>query len=265
MSEEATGRATGELARQLHAFAGHLRDPEGAPAPEGVDDRRMAVYRELFLNNVRSLLGSGFPVIREALGETRWNALARGFLRGYRSQTPLFTEVGSEFVRFLERRQAEAAGDPPWLAELAHYEWIELALQIADAPLPPHDAGGDLLTGVPLRSPLAWPLAYRWPVQAIGPGHAPDVPPDSPSLLLVRRDAGGEIRFSALSPLVYRLLQLLDADPPLCGRDALARLADEAQADDLDAFLRDGTAMLRRLREEGTVLGTRPETQHPAG
>src|SRR3546814_6431904 len=36
-----------------------------------------------------------------------------------------------------------------------------------------HDARGDLLAGCPLPSPLAWPLAYAWPVHRIGPDHQP--------------------------------------------------------------------------------------------
>ena len=44
------------------AFAAHIRDPQNRPAPAGIEDRRMAIYRELFFNNVRDLLGRGFPV-----------------------------------------------------------------------------------------------------------------------------------------------------------------------------------------------------------
>ncbi len=32
-------------------FAAHLRDPATAPAPEGIEDRRLQVYRELFFDN----------------------------------------------------------------------------------------------------------------------------------------------------------------------------------------------------------------------
>ena len=39
------------------AFAAHLRDPEAHPAPPGIEPRRMAVYRELFFNNIAGLLG----------------------------------------------------------------------------------------------------------------------------------------------------------------------------------------------------------------
>ena len=246
------------LDAQLRAFAAHLRDPAAHPPPPGVEPRRMAVYRDLFLNNIRSLLETQFPVARATLGEAAWDALVRDFHARFRSRTPLFPRIGAEFLRFLDQRRSEGAVDPAWLAELAHYERVELDLQLAEAEPPPHDPEGDLLAEIPVRSPLAWALAYRWPVQALAPGRIPATPPEAPTLLLVRRDAHGEVRFSTISPLVHRLLQLLDGPSPPRGRDALARLADEAQATDTGAFLAQGAAMLRRLRAEGSLLGTRP-------
>lgn len=248
---------TPSLPAQLRAFAAHLRDPHANPAPPGIEERRLVVYRELFFNNIRQLLAGNFPVIRVTLGEDAWLALVRDFHADHRAATPLFPEIGQEFLAFLRQRQDAGRGDPPWLQELAHYEWIELALQIADAPLPAHDPHGDLLEGVPVVSPLAWPLAYAWPVQSIGPGNLPDTAPDAPTLLLLRRDAAGDVHFSAISPLVYRLLELLDADSGACGNTVLAQLAQEAGASDAHAFLQQGADMLHKLHREGALLGTR--------
>src|SRR3546814_11884921 len=91
----------------------------------------------------------------------------------------------------------------PWLRELAHYEWAELALQISEATREDiaHDARGDLLAGCPLPSPLAWPLAYAWPVHRIGPDHQPLEQPAEPTLLLLRREPDGQVSFHVLSPL----------------------------------------------------------------
>jgi len=238
------------------AFAAHLRDPEANPPPPGIEPRRMAVYRDLFSNNIAGLLGGNFPVIRRTLGEAEWKALVRRFYADHRSRTPLFPEIAREFIRYLESRD-ETSGDPPWLAELAHYEWIELAVQIDDSPLPAHDPNGDLLEGVPVASPWVRALAYRWPVHMIGPSHRPSAPPAEPTLLLVRRDAGGHARFAAISPLVYRLLELL-SPADRSGRASLQTLAAEAGAPGDDAFLAEGAAMLDRMREEGTLLGTHP-------
>lgn len=245
------------LRRQQFAFAAHLRDPAAHPLPPGIEDRRLAVYRELFFNNIEGLLAGNFPVIRKTLADDAWRTLVRAFYAGHRSRTPLFAEIGREFIRFLETRAENGANDPPWLPELAHYEWVELALQISDEPPPDHDADGDLLAGIPVLSPQAWALAYRWPVPRIGPDHWPDVPPDAPTLLLVRRDASGEVRFAEISPLVYRLLEIL-GEGAATGRQALETLAAEAGVADPADFLGQGAAMLRRMRDEGTILGARP-------
>ena len=53
------------------AFAAHLRDPEANPAPPGIEARRMAVYRDLFFNNIAGLLAGNFPVIRRTLGQAQ--------------------------------------------------------------------------------------------------------------------------------------------------------------------------------------------------
>lgn len=245
------------LRRQQFAFAAHLRDPAAHPAPLGIENRRLAVYRDLFFNNIEGLLAGNFPVIRKTLDDEAWRTLVRAFYARHRSRTPLFAEIGREFIRFLEARAEQDAGDPPWLAEMAHYEWVELALQISDEPRPGCDADGDPLEGIPVLSPQAWALAYRWPVPRIGPDFRPDTPPDTPTLLLVRRDARGDVRFAEISPLVYRLLQILDAGTAT-GRQALETLAAEARVADPADFVEQGAAMLRRMREEGTILGTRP-------
>jgi hypothetical protein len=244
------------LHEQLDALARHVRDPRTHPGPPGIEPRRLKVYSDLVYNNLDGLLAGNFPVIRKTLGDDAWAMLVRGFLSRHHSHTPLFTELGRELVAFLE---SDAGADParPWLGELAHYEWAELGLQLSDAVLPPHDPAGDLLYGVPVLSPLAWPLAYRWPVQQLGPGVQPIAPPPQPTLVLLRREVDGRIHFSMLSPLLFRLLELVGANTERSGRELLRQLADEAGQSDFDAFLEQAWPMLQRLHDEGVLPGTR--------
>lgn len=250
------------LAVEQDALAAYIRDPAHAAPPPGIEPRRLAVYRDLFFNNVQGLLAGNFPVIRRLYGDTGWDALIRAFYRDHGCQTPLFTELPREFMHWLDVRAdtEEGRDDPPWLRELAHYEWIELALQISEARDDdvPHDPAGDLLAGCPVVSPLAWPLAYVWPVHRIGPDCRPDAPPDSPTFLMVRREADGTVSFHALTPLSFRLLQRLEESPALDGRSQLLALAREAGASDLDAFIDEGARMLSQMRAEGTLLGSLP-------
>lgn len=245
------------LEAQQDALAAYIRDPDRAAPPPGIEQRRLELYRELFFNNVAGLLAGNFPVLRSVLGDAGWSTLVRGLYRDHGCRTPLFTELPREFLRYLDARDDDTGR--PWLRELAHYEWAELALQASEASCDDiaHDPDGDLLGGRPLPSPLAWPLAYAWPVHRIGPGHLPDTAPPEPTLLLLRRDPDGRVSFHVLSPLTYRLLQRLDADAELSGREQLTALAAEAGAGDIGAFVHEGAAMLAQLRREGTVLGTR--------
>lgn len=249
------------LREQQFAFAAHLRDPATSPPPEGLEDRRLAIYRELFYNSLEGLLAGNFPVLKRLLGESPWHATVRAFYRDFRCQTPLFPEIGREFMQYLELRLAtsdSAGGLPGWSLELAHYEWVELALDIAETQeLPAYDAGGDLLEGAPVRNPLAWPLAYRWPVHALGGDASLTEAPPQPTLLLVLRDASGAVRFKSLSGATFRLLQRIDAEPALSGRAHLAELGIEAGAPDPASFVRDGAHMLAALRESGALLGAR--------
>lgn len=263
MTSAAPPDMSATLVAQQDALAAHIRDPERVPPPPGIEERRLKIYRELFFNNVENMLAGNFPVLRRIYGDDGWPTLIRAFYRDHDCQTPLFTELAREFLRYLQVRAEDDAGsdDPPWLQELAHYEWVELALQICEARNDdiPHDPDGDLLDGRPLVSPLAWPLAYVWPVHRIGPDYRPDTPPAAPTLLMLRREADGTVSFHALTPLSFRLLQRLDAEPELSGLDQLRALAAEAGAADAEAFAREGAAMLAHMRAEGTILGTRQD------
>lgn len=239
-------------ARQF-AFAAHLRDAT-QPPPPGIEPHRIALYRELFRNTIESLLASNFPVIRKTLDDAEWDALVDAFHREHRCTTPLFTELAQEFIGWLVGSPSRHA---PWLPEMAHYEWMELRAQIDEAPLPPHDADGDVLQGIPVLSPQAWPLAYAWPVDRIGPSHQPASIPSAPTLLLVRRDPAMQVHFAALSPLAFRLLQLIQDNETGDGESIIHALASEAGLPDDAVFLADARVMLRRLRAEGTVIGTR--------
>lgn len=234
-----------------------IRDPQANEPPPGIEARRLAVYRQLFFGNLQSLLAGNFPVLQASLAHEHWQALTEDFYAGFRCQTPLFTEVAGEFVDYLESRGEQ----PGWVAELAHYEWIETALLLSDKAEPAHDPDGDLLDGVPQISSLALPLAYVWPVSHIGPGHIPQQAPAEPTLLLARRGADLKVHFSRLAPLAHALLVSLQ-QWQLTGREHLKALAEIAGIE-LAAIEEQGIALLRSLKEQGVVIGTRPNCTTP--
>jgi hypothetical protein len=245
------------LLHQQTTMGLYLRDPEHHAPPTEMDPARAQVYRDLVFANLCSLLSGTFPVLVRILGDERWCSLVRIFLRDCRARTPKFGEIAQEFVEFLATGP-QALTDGPWplfMVELAHYEWVEMALQQSEAgPLVTGDAGS--LLDRPLQvSPLAWPLAYAWPVQQVGPDYQPDVLPAHPTLLLVRRVEDWSVKFSELSPLAWRLLQRIGEFPELTGLAQLQGLAVEAGQVGSSVFFEGGLGLLRQMHEEGVVGG----------
>jgi hypothetical protein len=254
------------LKAQQYGFAAHLRDPAVNAAPEGLEDRRLQIYRELFYNNIEGLLSGNFPVIHRLLKGDAWHTLVRDFYREHRCHTPLFPELGREFLRYLETRQQRGDGDPPFLLELAHYEWVELALSLDETDIAQieHDRDGGLLDRIPLPSPLAWPLAYSWPVQQIRPDFQPTEPPAQPTFLLVVRDRRDRVQFKAFDALGFQLMQALHANEAgLNGRELLRALAQTLGVADVDGFIAGGARMLQQLRERDAILGTMRDSANP--
>jgi hypothetical protein len=217
----------------------------------------MAVYADLFFNNVAGLLAANFPVIRSLRDEDAWRARIRVFYRDHRCHTPLFTDIAREFIRHLEDR-GDASDDPPFLAELAHYEWSELALSLDESDIAAiaHDPDGDVVDGVPVVSPLARVLAYRFPVHRIRADFQPSEPPAQPTLILLVRDRADELHFLEIDALTALLFERLQANTEASGRACLGALLVELGRDDA-AVRESGLAILAHLRARDALLGTR--------
>ncbi len=245
--------------RRQYDFAAHIRDPEHRPAPADVEDRRMGIYRELFYNNVEGFIAGTFPVLLRILDDAAWHALIRDYFNRHRAHTPLFLEMPREFLNYLENERGEQPQDPPFLKELAHYEWVELALSVADERLEPEqsDPEGDLMTGSPVLSPLAWPLAYRYPVHRIGPDFQPDTPGENPTYLIVYRDRQDQVGFIEINPVTRRLLELIESEPSATGEELLLTIAQELSHPQPRVVVDAGREIFNSLHEKDIIPGTK--------
>lgn len=247
------------LADLQHRFAAHIRDPQHSALPEGVEDRRMGIYRDLFFNNLRSMLGANFPVLHKVLGAERWGSIIRDFMIRHRAHTPLFPELPREFLQYLQDVRGPREDDPPFLLELAHYEWAELAVALdpVDINAIAVNPTGDLLSGVPVLSPVAWQLSYHYPVQHIRPDFQPKQPGDQPSHLLIYRRRDDQVGFMQLQPVSARLFHLLKENPDADGLSVLHLIAAELKLSDPTPVVDQGRQQLEQWRERDIILGTR--------
>jgi hypothetical protein len=249
------------------AFAAHIRDPEHQPPPAGIEDRRMAIYRDLFFSNVSTLLETNFPVLRKLLPDAHWRDMIRDFLIRHRCHTPLFLELPQEFLDYLGHERDANSADPPFLLELAHYEWVELALSVSDDQADPNvaDPNGDLMAGIPVVSPLAWNLSYRYPVHRIGPNFqpgeanvpAPDQGVEQRTHLLAYRNRQDRVEFMEINAVTQRLLQLLHDNPHHTGLETVTAIAAELEHPDPAKVIAAGRSLLHDLRARNVIIGTR--------
>ncbi|MGB0954461.1 MAG: DNA-binding domain-containing protein [Panacagrimonas sp.] len=241
-----------------YAFAAHLRNPELNPL-SGFEDRRLQIYRDLFYNNVEDFLKTAFPVLRKISDDAVWHARARDFYMRHQCSRPQFYQIAEEFLLYLENERGEHPDDPPFMRELTHYEWVELALDVAEDQLTPElaDPNGDLIKGRPLVSPLAWTLSYAFPVHKISPDFQPETPTEQPTYLIVYRNRQDRVRFMEVNAITARLMQILDEDESATGEHALGQIASELGHPDVDALLGAGAQMLDDLRNRDILLGTK--------
>ena len=125
---KADGRV--DFKSKQHEFAAYIRDPENNPVPADVKEQRMDMYRELFFNNIEGFLSGNFPVLRKILNDRQWFALAQDFFAKHPCKTPYFSQIPEEFLDYLQNER-DSSEDLPFMLELAHYEWVEMALSIA--------------------------------------------------------------------------------------------------------------------------------------
>jgi len=242
--------------RKQFEFAAHIRNPEN-PAPADVDERRMAVYRELFYNNIDDQLANAFPVIRSIMNDDEWHAMVRDFYHRHDCHTPLFMEIPQEFISYIELER-DNANDYPFLLELAHYEWVELALAVSDEKpdMNTIDLNGDPFTGIPAISPVAWTLGYHYPVHKISKDLLPENPDDQMTHLIVYRDHKDDIHFMDINPVTARLMALIAEDQRKTGEQLLQAIATEMQFPNPPALIEGGKTILQDMKNRGIIIGT---------
>ncbi len=249
-----------EFVQKQNEFTRHCRDPENNPAPVNIEDRRMAVYRDLIYNNIESFMANNFPVIREIMSDDRWHKLIREYVANHKASTPYFPKLPTEFLQFLENEHDQRS-DLPFLLELAHYEWVEsaLAMDTREINVSGIDPDGDLLEGIPVTSTLIWRLAYDYPVHKVGPDYLPQEKPDQPSYLVVYRDRDDKVGFMELNSVTARLLESLNENPDNSGKSHLQSIAEELQHPQPEIVINSGLEILQQMQQRDIILGTRKQ------
>ncbi len=231
-----------------YAFTAHIRDPKKNPKPDNVDEERMSVYREGVYNNVFESSSVCFPVCQKTLGKVAWDSIMRRFFATHHASSPIFREIPQELLAFLQTD--EEVSD--YIKQLAHYEWVELAVGMQKVSAPKLSEETDLLNEVPVLTPAHMLLQYDYPVQKISPEFIPENKEDT--YLLVFRNQEFDVNFIELNPMTYALLEIILQG--LTGKQALTSLAEQIQHPQPEVIIEFGAGVLQDLMQQGAILGS---------
>ncbi|MDP5031484.1 DUF2063 domain-containing protein [Paraglaciecola sp.] len=206
-------------------FIAHLKDPDNVAFDYGIEDRRLKIYRELFFNNILGFLSSGFPVLASIYQEQEWLRLARQFFASHRCRSPYFTDISLEFVEYLSSEHQATDYDPPFLSELAHYEWLELSISIkkCSEPLVVWEPNKDDFPTLIQFSPLATLVSYHYPVHRISVDFQPHLA-EEPVYLVVYRNNKDDVNFSLINQVSAHLLNVIQQNAHIGMSELLAQM-----------------------------------------
>lgn len=267
------------------AFAMHLRAPDRVAMPDGLEDRRVQIYRDLVFKNVSNFLASSYPVLRKLCNDVEWQDFIADFLHDFRATSPYFTQLSGEFLKYISVRvkQSVTGFNPPFLLELASYERIETELFLSDHKLP-SDAVADLYetqavfeqssrqlstenskvtvgesraTALrlsrlrPKLSDLAKIMRFKFPVHQITETYQPIKALESPAILLVYRNRTDKVAFAEINPMVAELLQLCSGQ--LTAGEVLREVAQQLPGFDIPSLEKFAFPMLLQFARDGVL------------
>lgn len=205
-----------------YQLADAIRQQQADAAPADIRPGQFQVYQELFFNNVLNFVSSAFPVLCSLYSPVAWQQKVAAFFRGGAQPSPYFLHIASQFLQWQDG-QPLAADEPPFLLELAHYEWMEL--ELATRQVSAEVTLTALSTESALQlSALAELLIYQFPVMQISADFQPQQPDSSPHFLLLYRDLADEVKFIKLNQLSALLLFQIQTKPGIRWAELLAEL-----------------------------------------
>jgi uncharacterized protein len=230
-------------------FTAHIRNPSAHKKPAGVNAVRMATYTNAVFNNIFESVSVCFPVCQAAIGKRVWKQLIREFVKSYPAQSPIFREIPQQFLQFLNAQ----INQPTYLAQLAHYEWVELAVSALKTETIKLSKKTDLLHEKPVLAPANMLLEYDFAVHKISKRKLPIAP--EKTYFLVFRNADFDVKFIELNPVTFQLLKLID-EKNMTGEQALTALAQAIQHPNAEAMIQFGAEILADLAKQQAIVGS---------
>lgn len=190
--------------KQLQNAFSHAARGHEATQSFDLEKRRLSIYQELLLNNLHEVISPCFPVLLSILPTDIWWEILKDFLKHYRVTTPIFHELPFFMVKYLETHPIP---EYPFAYELAHYEWVELEVELSEPQKTSQAKGAISLLEQPWQlSGTARLLEYNYEVDKISLDYQPQT---AVKTYLIVYQMEGEVEFLKINELSFQLLTMM--------------------------------------------------------
>ncbi|MDV6317157.1 DUF2063 domain-containing protein [Idiomarina sp. HP20-50] len=235
-------------------FVEQLKTPEKAVEEtwlKDIEGRRLAIYQRLLRNNLFRFIDNAFPVLKKLSREQAWSEVKERFFRNFSSQSPYFTGIAESFVEYLREHDELFV----FAAELAHYEWAEIAAEQKAWPQNytcfQQPLNENHIVGL---NPTAIVASYEYPVDEIGSDFQPEKPLTAPRFLVVFRDTASSVRFIRINAMTYLLLTELQNSNGVVLRNFLQRLPELLPQWPAEQLQQGALQTLQRFSEQQLLI-----------
>lgn len=229
-------------------FTRRIRYGDDEIIPDNVSLERMKVYQELLFNNVFDVFANCFPVLTDLLP----NELSRDFIEKFLStkhcKTPYFYQLPKEILDFMQDYTLDKY---PFMTQLAHYEWLELDLELYDEePVEVYDSELCLDKAL-VFNPAIKLSQYDYDVENICRDYLPNK--KIPTFLLLHRDDDYHVSFIKLNELSFDFIKQLKTGLTL--EQALPQLVEKNPDIEKQDLINGAIALVNEWQGKGIVLG----------
>lgn len=236
--------------RQLE-FTQYLRDDTVVVNKD--INRRKSIYKDLVKSNINRIISDSFPISKKLIIDTDWRDMVDGFIANHLSQTPYFLEICQEFLAYLSQERIPRSTDRPFLVELAHFEWITLAIDVADIDVHFSDVSNHTKETLYTLSPLVIGLTYQYPVHLIDDEYLPSEF-SSPIHLIIYRNRYDQVQVMETNALTIQLVRLMQMHESLSCKDLFNLLLTEIPDAQMSILVSNLSSILSELAEKDVVL-----------
>lgn len=236
-----------QLQFQLNEFSHGVRQGE-ISSDSGLNAEKTELYHSLVLGNLQEVVEPCFPILRSIVCQNVWHELLFDFFQTTKLETPIFHQLPYEFVKYLQNINSETY---PFMAELAHYEWVELELELAESVQSACNINEKEVLNTPWQlASCARLLAYDYNVHDIGEHYQPVE--KVPTYLAVYQHSG-KVNFMILNQPCFQLLECIleEAQPPIAVIEEVCELYPNLVPEQLSSQIHN---LIYELYKDGVLL-----------